>query len=197
MNLIKIIKYILYILSLLVPFTAYFLPEYKGLLWDFALYSVFILMCLRPFADIFPQFGIRRLVPLRKQLGIFSATIIVSFGIIHYISLGFSGFIEEYFSLAYWSFEGNLFWAHMGELTGFLLLITSNRFSIRLLKRNWKRLQRLSYVYFFSGSWYVFASFEKTFGLIAIIIVFELTLFAFIKKRLTILEDTGKLSWRW
>lgn len=196
MNTIKIIKRIIDLMSISVPLLVIFVPSSFGMLWDVTLYAVFILMCIRPLHDLFPKVGFIRLMPLRKNLGILSSIIVVSFGLLHYIPLGMD-FFPTYFSLSYWSFSGNLFWAHLGELTGFILLLTSNMFSMRLLKRNWKRIQRLSYVYFLSGSIYVFASFHKVFGLIAIIIVFELTFFAFLKKRIIFDETTSQVHLKW
>lgn len=181
MNKTIVLKRLIDILSFVAVALLLFVPSSTSLLWDVSLYAVFILMCIRPLHDLFPQLKTIRYMSLRKNLGIFSAVIVVGFGILHYIALG-NDFLSTYFSLVYWS--GNLFWAHLGELTGFILLITSNRFSMRLLKRNWKRVQRLSYVYFFSGSWYVYAAFGKLFGLLAIIVVLELTLFAYLKKKL-------------
>lgn len=183
-NFIQICKYILNAASFAVPFVIFFFVELTGILWDLALVTLIILMLIRPINDIFPNLKFYRYMTLRKNLGIFSAMIVVSFGVIHYIDLGFFEFINTYFSLSYWSFSGNLFFAHLGELTGFILLITSNTFSVRLLKQNWKKVQRLSYVYFFCGSWYVFSSFGKTYALIGIIVVFEMTIFAYFKKRI-------------
>ena len=197
MNLNKIVGNLIYLMTVLSVLSALLFPSLKGFLWDLSLYSVFLLMIIRPIADIFNIVFFRKLIVFRKHLGIFSSSIVVVYGLIHYYNLGLNGFLSEYFSLAYWTFSNNLFWAHMGELTGFILLITSNRFSMRLLKRNWKRIQKLSYLYFFSGAWYVFSSFDKTFGIIAIIIVFELTIIAYIKKRIVFNQETGDISWRW
>ena len=169
------------------------IPSLSSLLWSISLISVFLLMCIRPLDDLFPNVGFIRLMPLRKNLGILSASIVVGFGLIHYISLG-SAFFSTYFSLSYWTFKGNLFWGHLGELTGFILLITSNKFSMRLLKRNWKRVQRLSYVYFVSGAWFVFSTFGKIFGLIALIVVVELTMFAFLKNRVLVDSPEPEVS---
>lgn len=183
MKLLDIVKLIINIVSVSVPFLAYFFLNLQGLLWDISLIAVATLMCIRPLNDIFPNLKMYRFLTLRKNLGILSAMVVVSYGIIHYIEI-YPDFFQIYFSLAYWSFKNNLFWAHLGEITGLILLITSNRLSVRILKTNWKRIQRLSYVYFFPGAWYVFSTLGKTYALICIIVVFELTLFAYLKKRL-------------
>lgn len=165
--------------SILTPFM-YFFPEYHDFFWDLSLWTVTILMCIRPLGNLFPKAGFYRWLPLRKELGIFSASIVVAFAFFHYVIADFD-FWNMYFSRHYWPIDKSIFWAHLGELTGFILLITSNNFSIRLLKRYWKPLQRLAYVYFFSGAWYVFVAFDKWEGLFSLILVFGLTFLAFIK----------------
>ncbi|PIV90701.1 hypothetical protein COW46_00970 [Candidatus Gracilibacteria bacterium CG17_big_fil_post_rev_8_21_14_2_50_48_13] len=174
---------LLLIASALTPMLA-LVPERTAFLWDLSLYAVILLMILRPLRDIFPKNRLfPRLIPLRKELGIFSASVVAASALIHYTSLGFD-FLGTYFQAAYWSFEKNQFAAHMGELTGVILLLTSNTLSQKLLGPNWKRLQRLSYVYFFSGAWYVWASFGKTAGLVGMILVLTLSLLAFALNRL-------------
>jgi len=197
MNINKLIGNLIYTITFIFVFLALLFPSLKGFLWDMSLYSVFLLMIIRPIAEIFNSNFIRRLIIFRKHLGILSSSIVVVYGLMNYSNMGLEKFISTYFSLAYWTFSNNLFWAHMGELTGFILLITSNKFSMRLLKRNWKRIQNLSYLYFFSGAWFVFSSFDKTFAIIAIIIVFELTIIAYIKKRIIIDVNENKLKFKW
>lgn len=194
MNTIKLTQKLIDSISLAIILCIVFIPSSKNLLWDISLIAVTILMSIRPLNDLFPSMGFIKLLPLRKNLGILSALIVVGFGIMHYITLGTAA-LSTYFSLSYWS--GSLFWAHLGELTGLILLITSNKRSMRLLRRNWKRVQRLSYLYFFSGAWYVYVAFGKSWALIAIIIIFELTLLAFIKNRFVINEEHGEVTWQW
>ncbi len=169
--------------SLLIPFS-YFFPDSKQWLWNLTLYTVTAVMLIRPLADIFPKIKfLRLLVPLRKELGIFSASIVVTFGAFHYLNPDFD-FLSTYFSSAYWSFSGYIFWGHLAELVGFFLLITSNIFSQRMLKKFWKRIQRLSYVYFFAGSIYVLGAFGNTFALYAMIAVTALWILSFFKIKL-------------
>ncbi len=173
---------VLLIASTLTPLQ-YFFPESTPFLWDLSLYTVILLMLIRPLRDLFPKASFfSRLIALRKELGIFSASVVASSAAIHYLDPTFS-FVSTYFSLDYWSFVDNKFWAHIAELTGVILLITSNSFSQSLLGRHWKRIQRLSYVYFFAGAFYVWASFGKTVGMIGIVAVFALTLLAFLKNK--------------
>ena len=190
MNLISIFKTVITGASILSPIAILVfstVQNVQNVFWDISLYTVFILMCIRPLNDLFPSLQMYKFMPLRKHLGILSSIIVVTFAVIHYVSI-WDTFLVEYFSVAYWSFSNGLFFAHMGELTGLILLLTSNMFSMKLLKQNWKKVQKLSYVYFFSGALYVFMAFGKVFGFIAILIVFELTLAAYIKKRVHFVE---------
>ena len=88
MNLLIIAKYTINLCTLAIPFIIYFKKDWTTLLWDLSLYAVFLVMCIRPLRDLLPRLGFARLMPLRKNLGIFSAMIVVLFGMFHYITLG-------------------------------------------------------------------------------------------------------------
>jgi DMSO/TMAO reductase YedYZ heme-binding membrane subunit len=80
--------------------------------------------------------------------------------------------ISGYFlSPIYWSWENYIFLAHLGDLTAIILLITSNNFSKEILGKWWKKIQKLSYVYFFSSALYLslaFGDFVAGIGIIAV-----------------------------
>jgi len=106
-------------------------------------------MIIRPLADIFPTVKIlRKLVFLRKSLGILSAMIIVTIMISGWIQNPDLTFFN-YFSSDKWQI-GYPIIARISEFTAIILLATSNTYSMKLLKKNWKRIQRLSYPYFFA-----------------------------------------------
>lgn len=142
--------------------------------------AVFLVMIIRPLADIFSgQQWLRKLVFLRKGFGILSASIIVGF-LFGKIIVPQSNYIASIFTLEYWSFTNFSFFAHVGDITGFILLVTSNNLSMILLKKNWKRIQKLAYVYFYAGGIYEFYALDSVFAFIAMIIVTLLVIFAFI-----------------
>ena len=145
--------------------------QYQGPLFNLSFFAAFLVMSVRPLADITGWDGLRRLVILRKGLGILSAAIIVgiAFG---KIFLPGSTYLATMFSPAFFSF------AHVGDVAGFILLITSNTFSQRLLKQNWKRIQRLSYAYFFAAGIYEALPLGNIFALFAMILVAILTVLA-------------------
>jgi len=142
--------------------------------------AVFLVMMIRPIADIFPRVTIlRKLVFLRKSFGILSASIVAGF-VIGKIIAPESQYIVSMFTSAYWSLENYIIFAHIGDITAFVLLITSNNLSMMLLKRNWKRVQKLSYVYFYSGGIYEAYALDSKFAMIAMIMVTGVTVVAFI-----------------
>lgn len=154
----------------------------KGMLFNTSFVTVFLVMIIRPLADIFnEQLWLRRLVILRKGFGILSASIIVSFMITAAIQPG-SDYVAKFFTAEYYSFSRFALLAHIGDITGLILLITSNNFFERLLRQNWKRLQRLSYVYFFSGGLYELLALDSAFALYAMLVVFNLTMWAWLIK---------------
>jgi DMSO/TMAO reductase YedYZ heme-binding membrane subunit len=151
------------------------------LLYDIVHITVFFVMVIRPLADILTGNPyIRPLVILRKGFGVVSASIVVSFLLAKILETP-DGYLFSIFTADYWSLVHYALLAHLADITAVLLLITSNRFSKRILGAWWKRIQRLSYVYFFASSLYVYLSFGETLVLVFVAIVTFLTIVAFIK----------------
>lgn len=184
-----IFQNILIVVSMLllagIPLASFFLDvsiEVRSMLFMLSFAAVFVLMIIRPLADIFnEQLWLRKLVILRKGFGIFSASIIVGFMIDALITPG-STYIASMFTGKYFSLDRYVLFAHLGDITGIILLLTSNRFSQKYLKQNWKRIQRLSYVYFFAGGIYEAFALESMFALYAILLVTNLTVLAWVVK---------------
>lgn len=187
-NLQEILLGISLLILMTLPLAILFSPE-MVMPRTMALYAVvhltvFFVMIIRPLADIFIKNRyIRPLVILRKGFGVLSASIIVSF-LIAKIIINPSGYANDFFATAHWSFENNAIFAHLADITAVLLLITSNKLSKRIMGKWWKRVQRLSYVYFFASGLYVYLSFDETIVLNYMVIVLILTIVAFIKNQL-------------
>jgi DMSO/TMAO reductase YedYZ heme-binding membrane subunit len=140
-------------------------------------------MIIRPLADIFMQTKIiRPLVILRKGVGVLSASVVVSF-ILAKIIIDPAGYFLDIFTLQYWSFENFALFAHLADISAILLIITSNNFSRRVLGAWWKKIQRLSYVYFYASSIYVLFVFDDYILLLAMLIVTLLTMIAYLKNQ--------------
>lgn len=169
----------------LIPATSVFIDmgfALKGVFYIVSFGAVFLVMSVRPLADIFAgQIWLRRLVILRKGLGILSASIIVGF-MLSAIIAPESVYLQSLFTADFYSFDNYRFFAHIGDISGFILLITSNTLSQRLLRTNWKRIQRLSYVYFYAGGIYEAFALKSMFAFYALLIVTVLTTLAWAAK---------------
>ena len=92
-------------------------------------------------------FGWRQITPLRKPLGLYA----FMYGILHFaVFIIDNGYIED---TIYWSAIYEATFEKRFALVGFAALmimlplaITSNQWSMRQLKKNWKRLHRLVYL---------------------------------------------------
>ncbi|MBU0727823.1 hypothetical protein KKA95_04015 [Patescibacteria group bacterium] len=132
------------------PLVAYFLlnfhyTEYGELGWN----VLIAVMLIRPLADIFADFGIlKTLVLLRKEFGIFSGLLIFIHSYDFFAKKGQNIFIEM-FNSKYWSFDDIFLWGILGFIITIILLITSNKISIKILKKHWKTVQRSAYLLFF------------------------------------------------
>ncbi len=159
-----------------------------GLLFTISLVMVFLVMLIRPLADLFPNIVfLRPLVILRKGLGVASASIIVSFMLSRFMLDG-SGYILEFLTPERWSLATGAFLSPVGDLSALVLLITSNRFAKRILSKNWKRVQKLAYVYFYAGCLYEFWFLDQTLALWFMIIVTGAVFGAYAKKRIQPLQ---------
>lgn len=156
----------------------------QGVFYTISFTSVTLVMLVRPLADIFiNQKWLRKLVFLRKGFGVLSASIIVGFMIGKIISPD-SNYIASIFTREYWLLENYSLFAHLGDITGFILLVTSNNLSMMLLKKNWKRIQKLAYIYFYAGGIYEAFALDSSFAFVSMVMVLVISASAFIVKML-------------
>lgn len=150
--------------------------------------ALFLVMVVRPLADILRGVPwLRPLVILRKGFGVFSAAIIVSF-ILAKIIIDAGGYFGSFLTLEYWSLQNLALLAHLADISAVLLLVTSNNLSKQLLGKNWKRIQRLSYVYFYASSIYVVFILDETLPLFYMIVVTFVTVLAWLRNHGHILQ---------
>jgi len=124
------------------------------LFWDISWWSVVFVMWIRPLADIFPRLWILwKLVSLRKSFWILSASIVIT-ALSYKFYLNPSTFYN-YFSANNFSITNPLL-SRLSEISAIILLLTSNTFSQKKLWKWWKRIQRISYIYFIS--WWIIAA---------------------------------------
>lgn len=144
-------------------FAIFFIPqEYKefGEIWWMLL---LIIMFSKPIYDLFPKFSfLGKVLPLRRQLGIICASLIIAHGVWAYI-VG-------------WRIDGSTFanpqdfllWGFLWAVVAVPLLATSNNFAVKLLKKRWKLLQRLAYFFFIFGVLHIYFI-EKEIGILVIL----------------------------
>lgn len=153
-------------------------------MFEVSLSAVFLVMLIRPLADLFPNVSwLRPLVILRKGVGVLSASIIVAFMASRVLEDG-ATYLVNFFSAPHWNVGSLAILSPLGDLSALILLITSNRYSKRVLGKNWKRVQKLAYVYFYAGAFYEYFLLQQDFALFYALIVAFVTVAAFVKKRL-------------
>lgn len=144
---------------------------------------LFFVMMIRPLADIITSTKwIRPLVILRKGAGVMSASIVVSF-ILAKLMVDPSGYLASFGTLKYWSLINYAVLAHMADISAIILIITSNNLSKRIMGDWWKKVQNLSYVYFYGSVLYVYLTYGGAYLLVALILVTALTFTAFLKNK--------------
>ena len=157
-------------------------------------YILIGVMLIRPLADVLPGIGfLHSLVPLRKEFGIMSGLFIVVHSYDFFARKDLN-ILTAIFDAKYWSLDSALTWGILGFITVILLLLTSNQLSIRLLRRQWKNVQRLAYpLFFFSAVHIILVNKEKmTETLVPVFLVIILWLLAHFK--VTLYRGAGKQS---
>jgi len=116
--------------------------EYK-IFWENGWKLLMLIMFLSPVHSLFPKLPwIWKILPLRRQLGIICGSLILAHGV---------GAYMVWWDISLMSFTKPntfIFWWLLGGLTSIPLLLTSNNLAIKLLKKRWKLIQRLSYFMF-------------------------------------------------
>lgn len=146
-----------------------------------AWYSVIFVMAIRPLADLFPKYKfLKKLCLLRRAFWIISAMMICTFLVNKWVVNPSS--IPATFTLAQWWLWQPLM-ASLSDFSAIILLLTSNNFSQRKLWKNWKKIQRVSYVYLIAG-WVVALKYWDDYYIFAsLMMVIALFIWAEIKKR--------------
>ena len=108
-------------------------------LGDVSLYLLYVILFLSPVSTVFPYPYIRKAMAYRRQMGVsaFWFAFVHTAGEFYHHDLTV---LSEYIVLTDYIFYGAV-----GFLGMIILALTSNDFSLRLLKRNWKRVQYIAY----------------------------------------------------
>jgi DMSO/TMAO reductase YedYZ heme-binding membrane subunit len=173
---------------LILPLIIVFIPDSlsdKSVLnlYNISHVAVFFVMAIRPLADIFSRTNlVRPLVILRKGVGVFSAAIIISF-IFSKIIMDPTGYVYAFGTVKYWSLQNFALLAHIADVSAILLLLTSNNLSKKIFGSWWKKIQKLSYPYFYASALYVFLITGHNSMLVSMFTITALTMIAYIKNK--------------
>jgi len=128
---------------------------------DFNLYfawaawiTLLIIVLSRPLADLSHFNVISRVKMKRKYLGLLCGLWVLLHVLVYSISFNFP--LTFFFNLSYWNFSTAFGWGLLAFVTMLPLLVTSNIYSIRLLKRNWVRIQKLTYLFFIASGIHIY-----------------------------------------
>lgn len=126
----------------------FFKPEYYSEIWSLWWILLLFIVFIRPFSDILPKLKIlKKLVILRKEIWILSWVFIA----LHWIWFFLNSRIpvlQWLFSPVYYNITNLFGWWMIWMYIWIILTITSNVFSMKILGKNWKKLQRLTYLFF-------------------------------------------------
>jgi CDP-4-dehydro-6-deoxyglucose reductase len=122
---------------------------------------MFAVMLIRPLSNIVPDFGIlKTFVSTRRQFGILSAVLLLNHGIGFFLSQKIS-ILSIFTNPMFLDYKQIFFWGILGLICASPALITSNNLSMKILKRNWKRIQKLAYLFFIFGAIHIYLIGEK------------------------------------
>lgn len=146
MKYLQYIKYFILALSLF-WINAVIEPQSYKQFWEFAWRLLIIILFTRPLMNIFPKCKIfKYAVLLRREIWILMWIFVIAHGVWYFISHNLP--LSDIYSLRLWDLSWYLWWWMLAGLLTIILTITSNNFSNRLLWKNWKNIQRLSYPMF-------------------------------------------------
>ncbi len=113
---------------------------------------VVIVMLAKPLSILFRSFFVK-IMPHRQWLGILLSILVIVHAVVFTANIGYELFFLE---SSYWDFTKYSGWGGLAFIVMIPLLITSNKTSMRLLKRNWKRVQQLAYIFFVAAGIHIY-----------------------------------------
>ena len=120
-------------LAILVIFPERDLLNFSGYV---ALYTILLILFIKPIGIILNWKILRRLIVLRREMGVLSFWAALLHGTGYLIRADFNLDLK---------ISSPFFWGYITLSLIILLGITSNNISVRILRLNWKRLQYLAY----------------------------------------------------
>jgi DMSO/TMAO reductase YedYZ heme-binding membrane subunit len=183
------IKPVLYWFAWILPLTIFLMPREHGEFAEIGWKALLAVMAIRPLADLLPDLRVlRTLTALRREVGVFAGMMILAH-VVGWMILRDVSLVDIFTSGRYWQFDGIFLWGLLGMFAGILVLITSNSFAMKLLQRNWKRVQSLSYLFLLFGGIHIWLVGEEE-AILGMAFVFVLWVLAKFKLRVRLLKNS-------
>lgn len=121
--------------------------------------TLLIIVLSRPLADIFKVQILCFCTGKRKYIGWICGLAVILHVFIY--TINFNMPLTFFFNPSYWNFSTAFGWGLLAFVSMIPVLLTSNLCSIKLLKKNWKRIQKLTYVFFIASGIHIYMMGEK------------------------------------
>lgn len=138
-----------YLLPITLAILTYFFPS-RDLFSNFgtlALLSLALVLYIKPLSILINLYFLKYLMTLRREIGLTSFYFYLFHAIGQITSKGLTPAVI-------FDSRNFIFYGAMAGTGMIALALTSNDFAVRLLRRNWKRLHRISYLVFFLASYH-------------------------------------------
>ncbi len=145
--LFKELKLVLFLLSFS-ALLVFLMPKEFKTFGEIGWYTLIFIVYIRPLSDVLPKIGLlKSLSTLRKEVGILCGSFILAHGIGFFLKKDLSIF-GSLINPKFWDFTGLFGWGMVGFIATFLVMLTSNNYALKKLKKYWKPIQRLTYLIF-------------------------------------------------
>lgn len=135
---------------------------------EYAIYSLGIILFVKPIAAILKINLLWEIVSYRKELGL------LVFWLFFFHAAGMSYLYGFYMPETWQYFTAPTYWGIVAGLGTTILAVTSNSYFIKLLKRNWKRLHYSAYFVYFAALMHISLIREEYFWNAVIFITFAI-----------------------
>lgn len=162
--------------------------------WFLARALLVVVMFIRPVKDIFPKCKLFiYLLKFRRELWILVWVFWLAHAVWYVIMMSYSNLLWFFTDSFTWDYTGLLFWWMLALLVSIPLLLTSNSFSTKLLWKNWKLLQRLSYFMFVFVAIHIYMIRWEIWPVFVVIVWFIIFNIAYFKNKKN--SRKGVLNW--
>ncbi len=147
-------------------------------LWEYAWILLLIILFVRPLSQIFPSLRVlKKIVGMRKELGVMMFWFFMGHALYLIQAKGLLSFDKFWKVMS--SPTHTLFWGILAGIIIFILGVTSNRFTMKYLKKNWKKLHKLVYLWLIFTALHIYFIAWDIVPLVMVILYFLSALLAY------------------